>query len=45
LLASVPPAHADACVAELRALGYAASAVIGTVRAATAADVWVSLDV
>ena len=34
LLASVPEAHADACVAELRALGYAATADIGVVTAA-----------
>ena len=31
LLASVPPDRADECVAALRALGYAQTAIVGTV--------------
>jgi selenide,water dikinase len=33
LLAGVPAAHADVCVAELRALGYTAAAIIGHIDA------------
>ena len=33
LLAGVPAEHADACVAELRALGYGPAAVIGRIEA------------
>jgi selenide,water dikinase len=33
LLASLPAAHVDDCLAELKALGYQAAAVIGTVQA------------
>ncbi len=39
LLAGVPAEHADACVAELRTLGYGATAVIGRIEATgTAAE-------
>jgi selenide,water dikinase len=43
LLAGVPEAEADACLAALRAAGYAASAVIGTVTARGASPEMVTL--
>lgn len=45
LLAGVPGERATACVAELRALGYAAAAVIGTVEPRSAAEAPIAVDV
>jgi selenide, water dikinase len=38
LLACVPSATADACIAELRSAGYAKAAVIGTVKGSNASS-------
>jgi selenide,water dikinase len=45
LLAGVPADRASACVAELRSLGYAVAAVIGTIEPRSDADAPIAIDV